>query len=227
MRADALKSIIELSTKLIGADPKLEWAYLAQGISYGRNGSIEDAIISLSQAEQILPMQSITPYYLGIYYFQKKDLENAYQAFKRSLNIDPNQPEALFYISKTLLEKYETGGEAGILEEAAACNEIACKLEPIRADYWFTLGSVRSHQTQMALARNAFQQAVILEPGNFEYQITLADLLFTQGDLPSAINIYQQAIKISPNDLAANQKLARLFYQTGKYCEADSVFQHA
>lgn len=223
--ADTLKFIIELSKKLIEADSKLEWAYLAQGISYGRIGSIEDAIQSLTQAEQILPTRSITPYYLGIYYFQKKDLENAYQAFRRSLNVDPNQPEALYYTSKTLLEKFINSGEATFLEEAASCNENACKLQPARPDYWFTLGRVRSHQAQGDLARNAFQQAVSLEPGNFDYQITLAELLCAQGDLPNAINTYQQAVKISPNDLAANQKLAELLYKTSQFNEAESVFK--
>lgn len=225
--ADTLKSIIELTTKLIGADSKLEWAYLARGVSYGRLGSIEDAINSLCQAEQILPTRSITPYYLGAYYFQKKDLENAYKAFRRSLNIDPNQPEALFYVSKTLLKKYEGEKEAAILQEAASCNENACNLQPSRSDYWFTLGCVRSHQGQVDLARKAFQQAASLDPKNFEYQTVLADLLRVQGDLLAAINVYQQAASISPNDFATNQKLGDVLYRTGKFREAESVFQHS
>lgn len=223
--AENLKLIIELTTKLIGADPKLEWAHLAQGACYGRLGSVENAIRALSIAEQLLPTRSITPYYLGVYYFQKKDLENAYQAFRRSLAIDPEQPETLYYISKTLLRSFEDGGNTSILEEAATCNEKACKLQPTRPDYWFTLGCVRYHQTQMELARYAFQQAANLEPKNFEYQKTFADLLQKIGDDLAAITAYKQATQISPDDLSANQNLAKLLYKTKIYVEAECVFQ--
>jgi len=224
--SETLKSITELTTKLITADPKIEWAHLARGVSYGRMGNMEEAIKSLCQAEEILPSRSITPYYLGYYYFQRKDLGNAELAFRRSLNIDPKQPEVLFHLSKVLLEKSGKGSDASLLTEATTFMEQACILQAARPDYWFSLGCMRALQADAASARNAFQKSVDLEPGNFEYQITFADLLSTQGDLLNAINAFRQAKKLVTSDLHANQGLAISLYKTGEFHESESLFRY-
>jgi len=102
----------------------------------------------------INPLDADAHYQLGLLYLQRHALTEAEASLRRAVEIDPNEPDALFHLGRLLRQRPETAVEARQLLERAA------HLNPKLSNYevWRELGGA-------ALASNDVEEALAhLEP---------------------------------------------------------------
>jgi tetratricopeptide (TPR) repeat protein len=227
--ADQVRGVINLAKDLLQAKPSLEWALFPLGYSQGRMGNYQEGIRTLQMAEKINLNRAATPFYIGYFFSSLKDYPNAYNAYKRSLIKDPKQPEALFLLSRSILDAKPKIKEikSELLDEAKEYLQQATNQSPKRADIWFYLGMLERNLGHKNEAKDAFAQSVNLENNNYNYQLAYGNLLHELGETDKALIAYQTAYKIDQNKYEVNISLASLFYQTGKFTDSQTYFQRS
>ncbi len=163
---------------------------------------------------------------LGDIKLSKGQYELAIREYRRSLELDPKDPETYF----GLAEAYRVKGLYG---DAEAQLRQALRLDPGHQEARLNLGVVLLHQENWAeaivenqkliddptfirpsralvnlgwahyrsgnllLAKNAFVEATSQDPGNLQAQLDLGIVLYELGDVVQAIRYFQRIVKIA------------------------------
>lgn len=110
-----------------------------------------------------LPKSFVAPYIEGMQYQTSGKANNAIEAYRKSLAINPNQPVVLNNIAWLLMEK-------GQFDEALRNGEKAAKLAPESASILDTYGWIAYKAGKKDLAITTLEKALANEPGNHEIQ---------------------------------------------------------
>lgn len=138
---------------------------------------------------------------------------------RRSLELDPNNPFALFQMARLCKRQ-------GRLEEAIRYLERASRAGPDRFNIFYELALVyqqKGDRKRAAAARKRFEairsdmdRALLLEkrcvayPDNFDYHLEYGQLLIRTGDYSKAEEALQKALALRPGDPQAKAALERL-----------------
>ncbi|MEM8827917.1 MAG: tetratricopeptide repeat protein [Cyanobacteria bacterium P01_G01_bin.19] len=129
---------------------------------------------------------------LAAKYHQANDFTQAKQFYSKILEVEPNQPDALYGLG--VLER-----QRGKDSEAEKMFRALLDIQPKYFKAWFSLGNLYQAQGQWLKAEQAYQQALILRPNEAPIYNNLGYTQKLQGKLDEAICCYQQALSIQPN----------------------------
>lgn len=114
-------------------------------------------------------------YRLGLLYLETKEIEKAFTAFDKILELKPSQITAEYYIGQT----GATSGQRLSRAEAALKHYLATKpwsFMPSLSDAHFRLGQIYQQKNEASFARKEFEAALNLEPDHKEAKTALKRL---------------------------------------------------
>jgi arylsulfatase A-like enzyme/Flp pilus assembly protein TadD len=126
--------------------------------------------------------------YLGVAYWRKGDLDQALEAFDRSLSLDHNYSIAFNNLGSVYLSKFLETKDRGDLEKSVQNFEKAIELDPQYASAYNGLGAAYSQAGDLEQAIRSWERAVKINPGlSFSlYNLGLAYL--SKGDKEMALD---------------------------------------
>jgi tetratricopeptide (TPR) repeat protein/2-polyprenyl-3-methyl-5-hydroxy-6-metoxy-1,4-benzoquinol methylase len=185
---------------------------------------------------------------------QAKRLPEAEAIYRRILEAEPNQPDALHFlgviasqrgdrqtavelIGKSLSFKPDNAsahanlGNAlqglGLLEQALGSYQKALQLKPDFAEAHYNLGNVLRAQRKIDEAATCYRKALSLRPDFAEAYGNLGNLLREQGRLDEAIASYRKALWLKPDLAEVHYSLGDALKEQGKLDDAIACFRKA
>lgn len=200
-------------------------AFLLPGC--GSNSSNEESVSKLDQKISLTFSNTDEAIAAGKSYLDENRIEEAIEAFKQAVKLNPESAEAYFYLGIALSikeiedEEKETesntnikSGKPVILKESDKAFEMAAKLykkiterEPENAEAFFNLGRSYNKIQMDEEAEKALRQAVRLRPDETEYYTELGVILIKLAKYEEAIRVLKKAQELDENNLRALQLL--------------------
>jgi tetratricopeptide (TPR) repeat protein len=158
---------------------------------------------------------------LSYYYAQGGDMSASVRTLKRLRNLDPSNPDYIYY---------EAVGEetAGRLKAAAQRLNEFLAFRPKDAGAHFELGVVLDRRERFDEAVPHFLEAVQLRP---DYDIAMNYLGYSWAEkgvhLKEAESLILRALRIDPTSAAYRDSLGWVYYQEGRNLEAERLLREA
>jgi tetratricopeptide (TPR) repeat protein len=136
-------------------------------------------------------IQAKTDYfYTGLNYVYSGNATKALEAFDKVLSEEPNNHQALFYISQILKEQGKTGKSIAVLEKSS--------ISPaIRLFYLYKLGILYLITGEKGISINIWKDKKTFSCRCDTYY-NLSDIYHSQGNMAESISELEEAIKILP-----------------------------
>lgn len=157
---------------------------------------------------------------LGTVLQKQGKLEEAIDAYRRALSINPNLVEARHNLGKAL-------NQQGKSAEAAQVCQPVLRLNSSDAQGYKTLGAVFKEQVKSAATIQAYQEPQKCTSSLAQTYCDLGRKLKAQGQLEEAAYAYQQALKLDPGLAKAHNNLGTIFKVQGKLEEAAHAYHQA
>jgi predicted O-linked N-acetylglucosamine transferase (SPINDLY family) len=191
---------------------------------------------------------------IAIQHHQGGRLQAAEQIYRRILQADPNQADALHllgvlaqqmghhgmaveYIGRAIrvnghVAVYHNNlgnvlRDQGKLDEAAVCCRRALELQPDYAQAHNNLGNVLRDQGKLDAAAACYRRALELKPDFAEAHSNLGNALADQGKADEAVASYRRALELKPDYAEAHNKLGNALRDQGKLDEAAACCRRA
>jgi len=148
------------------------------------------------------------------------DLANAEGAFRKALELNPNNVEARAGLATVFLSQGKPG-------EAEAQLRKILEIDPDDSNILSKLGAALTQQHRFEEAVAAFTGALEIRPDFAEAHINLGWALALQRDLPAAIDCFRQAVHYDPANVAARMNLGNCLLELGRTDEALPHLQEA
>lgn len=156
----------------------------------------------------------------GLQLHQAGQLPEAGEIYKKILETDPNNVDALNLMGVLL----QSGGQ---LDTAIVLLEQATKLAPDYAAPFVNLGNALQLAGRAEDAVDAFEKAMALEPGGPEAANNLASALNDLGRHEEAVRACQSALKLKPGFAEAHNNMGNALAAQGKHEEAEESYEKA
>jgi tetratricopeptide (TPR) repeat protein/TolB-like protein len=228
-RYDKPENILEAITRFSAAielDDEFALAYAGLGEAYWR---MYDATMDSEWVEQAIwysersielddniPSVYIT---LGMIQTGRGRYEDAMESYRRALEIDPVNSDALNGLARSL-------EGPGKFDEAESVYKQAITLRPSYWDTYNKLGKfyIRLGRLEEAIAQ--YYEVLRLTPDNVVGYNNLGAAYYFMGDLENAQKNWERTIVITPDHGAASN-LATIYYVEGRYAEAARMYETA
>lgn len=182
----------------------------AEAYAAGFLENIRASLDILKEAEQRYPDDPSLPAYRSAFAFIINDREQVKEAIGRALALDPNQPIALWSLSR-----YQSGIE-GDPKAAIATLETALKVAPGWGTLWNDLGLAQDARGDWQSAQKALKRAIELDPVDPLPRVNLAITYLDQDRVLLAKDQIDRAMAADPGfDLALIAR-GRYHLQTGE-----------
>ncbi len=146
---------------------------------------------------------------LAVQHHQANRLVQAEQLYRKLLEQQPTQPDALHGLSMLAQAK-------GEYKQAERLLALMIRVQPKSVKAWFSLGNLRQVQGQLPEAIQAYQKTLTLNPKLVSVYNNLGYTLQLQSKWPEAIAYYKKALKLQPNCTEADVNLANALHTLGK-----------
>lgn len=157
---------------------------------------------------------------LGFVLAAQGDTAAAIISYWRSLDLDPNQPDALNNLGNLLLDSGHPTEARVLLHRATVAN-------PTNAEAWNGLGNAELAHDSLDDALDAYQRAVTLAPSYAVAHSNLGLALAQRGEHDDAFASLQTAVELAPHDVVLRNNLANFLAARGRSAEAASHYQRA
>lgn len=146
---------------------------------------------------------------LGGAYARLKKLEEARAAFRRALEVEPNDEGLLF-------EKGRIEIQNGLTADATETYRTLSSRNPRHVQAWYNLGVAAVANADFQQARQAFQRTVELDPKSEQGWFNLAFVAEKSGDGKVAVDAVRKLVEISPEKQEYRSRLQYLENRFGK-----------
>jgi cellulose synthase operon protein C len=159
---------------------------------------------------------------LGTALFQyKKDLSGAEAAFRKAIELDKNNSDALLKLG-------EVQAAQGSVGQALALYQQSIKDHPRDIQFYILAGEMYESQSDWTNARSMYQKALEIQPDNPPASNNLAYVMLQQGgNVDVALAMAQTARRGMPDSSNAADTLGWAYFQKGVYQSAINLFQEA
>ncbi len=169
-----------------GDDDPLVVVALAQ--AYADASRFADAERELNSATTTFPGDVGVRFQLGALHERQKKYDQAEQAFRRALELDPHHSPTLNYLGYMLAERGER------LDEAVKLINQALEIEPNNGSYLDSLGWAYYRQNAFLQAKEHLAKAASQLPRNSVVQDHYAEVLLKLGDKAGAAEAWRRAL---------------------------------
>ncbi|HET6308589.1 MAG TPA: tetratricopeptide repeat protein [Rhodopila sp.] len=193
------------------------------------------------------PNHAFACYSLGQALASRSRLEEATQAFRQSIALQPDVPTAHIALGETLAASNDQAGAATAIRRALeldpanpdahlACGKLlhrlgrtqqavphlrtATDLAPARTEPWAALGCAHLALNQTDEAAAATAQAITLDPASPIAHRQMGDIRQRQRDPASAETCYRRAIALAPAQPESHCHLSNALHSLGRFEEA-------
>jgi tetratricopeptide (TPR) repeat protein len=151
----------------------------------------------------------------------KKDLSAAELALKKSLGLDPKNPDALMKLGQALTSEGKTDEAIGLAERYLQEN-------PRDAGFYVFTGELYESKQDWPKAQAIYQKALDLAPDNATASNNLAAVIVRSGgNLNVALSLAQAARRNMPESPGVADTLGWVYYKKGIYDSSVDLFQEA
>lgn len=141
-----------------------------------------------------------------------QDNAGSEKAYKKVLELDPDNEDALTGLAMTAAESGDVAGAAAMLEKASLKNPNPRAMAQL-AEMYEQMKDFRN-------AAKAWQKALDLSGGNPEIKRQLANNLVMADQLDDAIRVYEELVEDEPKDLASILRLSQIYRQKKNFDKA-------
>ncbi len=183
-----------------------------------------------SRAGQTQAPEAFLAYLNGLGLLGQKDrveaVNEAIDAFRRALELDPNYAQAHAGLAEAFWAKYGITGERRLIAEARAHALKALELAPRLVKAKVALASICLGTGEADRAGLILQEALRLEPVNIEARVALGRVYEQRKEFGQAEAILRNAAARQPG-WAVLVDLASFYYRVGRFAEAEGAFMSA
>jgi tetratricopeptide (TPR) repeat protein len=179
-----------LLTRLLESFPDESEGWCLLGEALQRAGKMEAALAAFTRAARAQPSAALS-LRRGVVLESLGRLGEALDAYRRAMQMAPEDSEAWFKLGLCLRRL----GEA---ESARTALEQAVSLNPASSEAWFALGLARQDQRDPTAAVDAYRRALDIQPALVEAIVNLGICYQEIGNLPEAKALYRRALEIRP-----------------------------
>lgn len=122
-------------------------------------------------------------------------LREAGEAFRRALNVLPQDGRLIYDFARLLRSQASARGDARLLSRARAALRLSAMRSDEDAALLSLIGEGFLECNEAARAERTFQRAIELEPGTFRARLGLADVALRNGKLAHVIHQYRDAAR--------------------------------
>lgn len=203
---------IEKLQSLLQEDPSNFQARRELAILLADKGFNEEALSNLLYLTKYFPEDAELMYNLGILYEKLKDFEKAEKAYRKAVEISP-QDDFYYNLGEVLvtLKKWD---------EAIDIFKKVLQNDPNDGNCYFNLGICYFNKDETNLATDSFQQAVTLNPDDIFAHFYLGYIYQNNGLTNFAIESYKKVLAISPDYSWAYFNLAAIAFKNDNLEEA-------
>ena len=141
-----------------------------------------------------------------------QDNAQSEKAFKKVLELDPDNEDALTGLAMAAAESGDVTGAAAMLEKASQKNPNPRALAQLAETY--------EQMKDFRNAAKAWQKALDVSGGNPEIKRMLANNLVMSDQLDEAVRVYEELAEDDPKDLGSVLRLSQIFRQQKKFEKA-------
>ena len=197
------------------ANPTVD--YFSRGMSYLKNGEVEDAISDLNKAIKLNPENAVTYFSRGKAYFKKGDPEKAISDYDKAIELNPGYTDV--YFSRGYY--YQTIGEYG---KAISDYNKVISIRPRNAHAYNYRGSAYFIKEEYQKAFTDFNKAIELNPGFAAAYQNRGSVYYRMGKQHKAIFDYNRSITLNPNLAASYQDRGSIYFNQDRFDEAISDY---
>ena len=149
-------------------------------------------------------------YGLGLFYYEKGNLDEAISELKHALALSPNYAAIHYNLGNTYVKK-------GMIDEAITELRQAIDLGMDSADAHNNLGGCYGRKGRLDEAISEFEQAIVLDPRFEDAYVNLGLTYYRKGMMDKALDQYKKALVINANTARAHYNLAKIYYDKKYY----------
>lgn len=216
------------------------------------SGKINEAIVHLQKALQIMPNHAEAHYNMGNALFRKGDVSGAIVQYREALQAKPNDEKTHYNLGIALLQQGDITEainefqaalqimpddivvlnnlanaefQKGDISQAVTDYRRALQIAPNDAEVNYNYGVALAQTHDLAGAIAGFEKSLRVRPGNLPAMNNLGNVLFLKGDLDAAIDEFQRVLQIKSDDANARYGLGFAMLQQGNLDGAITNFQ--
>jgi protein O-GlcNAc transferase len=155
----------------------------------------------------------------GFELHRARNLKAAAEIYRKVLEREPNQPDALYLMGCIAHQSGDSLAAAGLFEKAIAAR-------PEKAEYHNALGTALAQLDKYDLAESNLREAIRLGV-RAEFHESLGMLLKAQRRLDESIAEFETAVKLAPGNADAHFNLGNAYQAAGKIGHAITHFELA
>ena len=189
-----------------GADPKAAEVRktFEEAIAASRAGDHDGAIAKFNAAAAVIPNCADCYYNIGVSYMAKKDEKQAEEAWKKALELKPDNSDAASALA-TLYNNQKRFDEAAAMSAKASGGAGGGS-----ADAVYNQGIILWNQGKVAEAKAKFEEALKADPNYADAHYQMGMALLNEGKLPDAVGAFEKYLSLAPTGQFAAQAKAML-----------------
>ncbi|MCZ2152003.1 MAG: tetratricopeptide repeat protein [Bryobacterales bacterium] len=180
---------------------------------------LKKAIEQYAKIAEKAPNDSSTYLMLGRLYKVAQNSPESEKAYKRALELDPNNEEALTGLAMVYADVGDTKSAADLLKKATEKNPSVRTLAALAAAY----EQLRDYTNAAATLRKALE----MSPGNAEVKRGLAQNLLLSDKLDESLELFQQLASEDPKDAQAQLRISQIYRQQRNFDKAREAAKKA
>ncbi len=193
-------------------------------------GKFDEAIAKLEALAAKQPDLKGVSHELGVTYYKKSDYLKAVASFKKALEEDPKDSEAVQLMGLYVDAAYILGVCYMQTKDYPSARKAFAKMFAVAADsaasYLFT-ARMLLRQDFGPVAEEYAKKAVELDPKLPLAHSLLGELYLYKSRLPEAIEQFQKELELNPGEAAVYYRLADAYSRLQKYEEAERLLQRS
>ncbi len=197
--------------------------FLARGKAFLAKEDYSRAILEFKNAAQASPKSAEPVYQLGIAAADAGDLQSAWFAFRRAVELDPRHAGAQLRLAQLMAS---TGDETLLKDAENRLNALMGKSRPT-PELLNTMAATKLGLGKTPDAIKLLEQVLVTAPQSLNSSILLARSKMLQHDSKGAEEVLRNAASASPKDAAPLYLLAKFYEADKRPVEAEQTYHQA
>jgi tetratricopeptide (TPR) repeat protein len=217
---DELEIAIDLFHQALQIDPSFALAYAELSQTFWKKyrdtknvSSADSALFYIKRAVELNENNPAVHIGLGMIYSGRGEYENAVDAYREAIKIDPEDVESVLRLGRLYVDM-------GAFDKAEFYFRNAMKMRP---DYWrcySSLGAFYYFNGEYDSAIVQYNLGLQLAPANQNLLMGLAGMFWLKEDFTRAIDIYEKILLINPENANVITNMGTANYYLGNFKEA-------